>query len=866
MTSRVRLPVLVLLCTIAITGRAQRLPPGAIPEHYEIHLAPDFATDTFAGRVSILVRLTEPTRTITLNAAEIEFHETTITAGRATQPASVSLDQEKETATLTVAGALPSGPATIAIRYTGLLNDKLRGFYLSRANNRKYAITQLEATDARRAFPSFDEPALKATFALSATIDAGDTAISNGRVLSDTPGPVAGKHTLTFAPTKRMSTYLVAMLVGNWECIRGTSDGIPIRICGTPDRKGELAFALEATEFALRYFNRYFSIKYPFEKLDIIAVPDFAAGAMENTAAIVFRQQFLLVGSDGGSTEHRKQVSQYLAHEIAHQWFGDLVTMQWWDDIWLNEGFATWLERRPMEEWKPEWNGSLDEVRDTQDAMNLDAMRATRPIRTRVETREDINQVFDAIAYQKTAAAIRMVEGYVGPARYRAGINAYVKKFAYGNATGEGFWTTLAEVTRTPIDRVLKSYVTQSSMPLVSIDTSCAGGATKLSLSQRPISSAIPPSTTWEIPVCYKRPRNGKAGPAACTLLSGRATSVKLDGCSSWVFANVDGRGYYRSSYGTDGLRALGEAVRANQLTPIEQTSLLEDVWALVRLNEESIAAFLSLTEDLAGSSLSPAILSGTEHINFIADRLLDDRMRPAFERWVQRTLGPVLATLGWEPTAQENADRQRIRSAVLYTLGYAGRDAAVLAEARRRVDRYLADGAAIHPSLASTLLHLAAINGDAALYERYMAGMNGPGSQADQIRFRNSLAYFADPVLRKRTLEFATSADVRSQDAPDIIFTLMARPWAAASTWDDLKSNWAALQTSLGVFQGLPAVVGSTQNFCDPASRNDVERFLAEHAIRGTERTAEQALETIDRCIATKNEQSKNLAEFLRN
>ena len=262
----------------------------------------------------------------------------------------------------------PAGPATIAIRYTGQLNDKLRGFYLSRANNREYAITQLEATDARRAFPSFDEPAMKATFAVSATIDAGDTAISNGRVLSDTPGPGAGKHTLTFATTKRMSPYLVALAVGDWECIDGGADGIPVRVCGTPDRKDELGFALESAEFALRYFNRYFAIDYPFEKLDIVAVPDFSAGAMENTGAIVFREQFLLVGKDGGTTELRKQVAQYLAHEIAHQWFGDLVTMQWWDDIWLNEGFATWMERRPMEEWKPEWNGALDEVRDTQSA------------------------------------------------------------------------------------------------------------------------------------------------------------------------------------------------------------------------------------------------------------------------------------------------------------------------------------------------------------------------------------------------------------------------------------------------------------------------------------------------------------------
>jgi aminopeptidase N len=460
MKTRAVSAALVLVCAATFVAPAERLPPGAVPEHYDIHFAPDFATDTFAGRVAISVRLTEPARSVTLNAAELELHDATISAGGATQTAGVSLDPDKETATLRVDRTLPSGTATIDVRYTGTLNEKLRGLYLSRSNNRKYAISQLEPTDARRAFPSFDEPAMKATFAVSATIDAHDTAISNGRLLTDTPGPGAGKHTLKFASTRRMSAYLVALVVGDWQCLSGSTDGIPVRVCGTPDRKEELGFALESAQFALRYFNRYFTIKYPFEKLDIIAVPDFAAGAMENTGAIVFRDQFLLVGKDGGSAEHHKQVSQYLAHEIAHQWFGDLVTMQWWDDIWLNEGFATWVERRPMDEWKPEWNARFDEVRDTQSAMNLDALSATRPIRARVETPDEISQVFDAIAYQKTAAVIRMVEGYVGAGSFRDGINAYLKKFAYANATGEGFWTTIASVTRRPVDRILSSFIT----------------------------------------------------------------------------------------------------------------------------------------------------------------------------------------------------------------------------------------------------------------------------------------------------------------------------------------------------------------------------------------------------------------------
>ncbi|MSO55508.1 MAG: M1 family peptidase [Acidobacteria bacterium] len=856
---------LAMLCVVAVGVPAQRLTRAAIPEHYEIHLAPDFSTDTFAGRVSIAVRLGEPTRAIRLNAAEIEFHEVTVTAGAATRAAGVVLDAGGEIATLTVEQPLPAGRATISIRYTGALNDQLRGFYLSRANNRKYAISQLEATDARRAFPSFDEPAMKATFALSTTIDARDTAISNGRIISDTPGPGAGKHTLRFSTTKRMSPYLVALAVGDWECIAGGADGIPVRICGTPRAKGDLGFALEAAEIALRYFNRYFSTKYPFEKLDIIAVPDFSAGAMENTAAIFFREEYLRVGKDGGTPDLKKQVSLYLGHEIAHQWFGDLVTMQWWDDIWLNEGFATWMERRPMEEWKPEWQPRLEEVRDTQAAMSLDTLQATRPIRTRVETPAEIMQVFDAIAYQKTAAVIRMVEGYVGKARYRDGMNAYVKKFAYGSATGGGLWNTLAAVTHKPIDRIFASYVTQGSMPLVNVEANCLGNVTELKLSQKPISTAVPASTTWDIPVCYKRARNGQIGPEVCSVLSGPATGVRLDGCTEWVFANVEGRGYYRTAYGTNGLRALGQPLRSGQLTAVEQASLLEDVWALVRLDEERIGDYMSLAGEFMKGRPGAAVLAVLDRINLLSDRFVDAARRPAFERWVRESAGPYAARLGWTPTANEAEEARRIRASLLFTLGYAGRDPDVLREARRRVDLHLG-APSLDPSLVNTSLRLAAIGGDAALYDRYVSRLTGSGPRNGQPAYRAALAYFTDPALTSRTLALATSSEVRTQDAPYILGDLMARPWATAVTWDHVKRNWSAIEKSVDPFQGLPALVRSLQNFCDPASKIDVERFFEAHPVQGTERPLLQALETIDRCVATKNQQAQSLREFLGN
>ena len=287
-------------------------------------------------------------------------------------------------------------------------------------------------------------------------------------------------------------------------------------------------------------------------------------------------------------------------------------------------------------------------------------------------------------------------------------------------------------------------------------------------------------------------------------------------------------------------------------------------MWTLVRLNEEKIAAFLSLSSDLASAGPSAATVTATDRMNFVADRLIDDAGRPALERWIRQTLRPTLANLGWEPGAAESAERQRIRSDVLYTLGYAGRDPEVLVEARRRANRYLA-GEGIHPSLSATILRLAAIQGDAALYDQYMARL-AAGNPADQARFRSALAYFLDPALRKRTLDYATSGAVRSQDAPSIISGMMARPWAAHSTWDHVKSNWTALERSLGMFQGLPSIVSSTQNLCDAAARSDVERFFNEHPTPGTERSARRAFETIDRCIATRNGQLQNLTEFLGN
>src|SRR5580698_1206160 len=596
---------------------AQRLPENVVPDSYDLKFEPDLASATFSGDETIHVHLQKGATAIVLNSAEIEFKEVWIGSADFKQAASATKDDKNETATFTVPTAVPAGPVDIHIKFTGILNDKLRGFYLSQTARRRYAVTQFEATDARRAFPSFDEPAYKAVFRVPLVVDKNDTAISNGKIISDTPGPGNGKHTLQFSDSPKMSSYLVAMMVGDFACIQGAADSIPIRVCAVPEKKDLLSYALLSAENILKYYDSYFQIKYPYQKLDIIAFPDFSAGAMENVAAITYRETLLTINDKNASVDAHQAVVGVLAHEMAHMWFGDLVTMKWWDDIWLNEGFATWMSFKPIKAWKPEWHEERGEIRETGASLSTDSIATVRAIRAKVETPAEIETLFDDIAYGKAASVLRMVEAYVGPDVFQKGANAYLEKHAYGNATAEDFWIQMAATSEKPVDRIMATFTEQSGAPLITMKSACSesssgGGGflkkkknkstTQVTLSQERYfadSTKLGSGSQelWQIPVSL-RPDGAK--DVTYVLLAQRQQTFELPGCSPWVYANAGGRGYYRSDYDPPVLAKMSAELETS-FSPEERIHFLGDEWAMVRVGRMNIGDYLDTLEKIKG-------------------------------------------------------------------------------------------------------------------------------------------------------------------------------------------------------------------------------------------------------------------------
>jgi len=850
------------LFAVCIAG-AQRLPEVAVPENYRLTFTPNLEKATFEGDETISLRLLKPTSEITLNAVDIDFHEVTITSGGTTQKATVTPEKEKEMVVLSVEKPLAAGAATIHVIYSGILNSEMRGLYIGKDDQgRKYAATQFESTDARRAFPSFDEPDYKATFDITAVADNGLVAISNSKVLSDSHGP-NGRHTVRFATTPKMSPYLAALVVGNFEYIEGEADGIPIRVYSTPGKKEMGKFALETAEHVLSYYDKYFSIKYPYGKLDLIGIPDFSAGAMENTGCITFREVILLIDEKQGSVELKKEIASVIAHEMAHQWFGDLVTMKWWDDIWLNEGFATWMSSKPIQAWKPEWNFNLDDVSDTDRTLNTDSLANTRPIHQAAETPGQIQELFDGIAYGKAASVLRMLEAYLGEQTFRAGVNAYIEKHQYANATADDFWGAQAKTSKKPVDQIMPTFVKQAGVPIIDVKSQCSGNSTTVTMDQHRYyydreKFQAANDELWQVPLCMK----SSTGAKQCELLTKKQESSTLPGCSTWVLANAGATGYYRVGYQPEDVKALASSAES-KLSPAERIALLSDIWASVRVGREPVGDYLAFVHGLATDRNRAVLEDVLGNLNYIGRYLVTDTDRNSYRMWLREYLTPILKDVGDEAKVGESDEQKTLRSLVFRALGYDARDPKVLADARKIADNALANPASVDREFATAAFGLTALDSDQTFYDKLMAALKNPKSPEEYYIALFTLASFDDPKLLQRTLDYAVSPDVRSQDALLLIARVMNNPAGEKLAWDFVRQHWSAIEKSGGPFASAE-IINATDSFCDASMRDEVAAFYSDHKIEAAERTYRQSIERINNCVDLKSQQETQLASWL--
>ncbi|MES2219979.1 MAG: M1 family metallopeptidase [Acidobacteriota bacterium] len=836
--------------------RAQRLSTDVIPQHYSLTLEPDLKAATFTGKEEIDVTLDKASNSITLNAVQLKFQKATITADGTTQTANVTENKPDEQATLHVDKEIPAGAATIKIEYTGILNDQLRGFYLSKAAHRNYAVTQFEPTDARRAFPSFDEPAMKATFSTTLIVDKGDTGISNTNMVSDDPGPAADKHTIHFATTPKMSTYLVAFLVGDFKCLSGESDGVPIRACATPDKVQMGAYALQGAEFFLHYYDTYFGIKYPMPKLDMIGIPDFEAGAMENFGAITYRESVFLIDEKTASTNAKKTVANDVAHEMAHQWFGDMVTMKWWNNIWLNEGFATWMESKAVSAWKPEWNLSQDEALDLDGVLNYDAGKITRAIRAKANTPGEINEMFDGITYQKGAAVLAMTENYESPEVFRQGVHKYLEAHMYANATAEDFWNAQTAASGKPIDKVMNSFITEPGVPLLTF-SSPKGGSTEVS-QQRffldPETHADNPQT-WTVPVCFRT-----GGDPKCELLTEAQQKLSAPN-SDFFFANANDKGYYRTLYDPADYNKI-LSVAETSLSPAVRIGFAGNEWALMRSGRSGIGNYLDLAAVLRNDSNADVIENLAGAIGATDERIATPQDRVKLAAWVRQQFRPAYDRVK-EISPSDSVEKKQLRATLFGVLGEIGRDPQIVAQAKDLTNKYIADQTSVEPSLVRPAVSIATENGDSHLFDQLQQLSKTSNNPDVKQTALVALANFHNAALVQRALDYATSGQVRNQDAVFLFIVALRSRDTRQIAWDYIQKNWdkvhAQLTTAMGGY-----LVESTGSFCSADRAQQVQTFFASHPVAAAQEAIKRATNSIHDCSVLRSTQQSKLTEWL--
>ena len=849
-----------------------RLPRAVVPRRYDIRLEPDLTTLTFAGVETIAVSIAEPVTEIVLNAVELAVDEAVVTDGRGReQRATVSLDEGAERCRMAFAQPLATGEGRLRIVFRGTLNDKLRGFYRSvykdpSGVSRPMAATQFEATDARRAFPCWDEPAFKAVFSVTLAIDPALTAVSNTRILGETRE--GARKVVRFADSITMSTYLVAFVVGELEATDPVLVGpTPVKIWCVPGKRRLAAFGHEIAVDSLRFFEQYYGVPYPGDKLDLLAIPDFAAGAMENLGAITFRETALLVDETAASHAELQRVADVVAHENAHMWFGDLVTMSWWNGIWLNEAFATFMEMLAVDAWKPEWQRWVAFGVSRAAASAVDGLHSTRPIEFPVRAPREADAMFDVLTYEKGASVLRMLEQYLGPDVFRQGVRDYLGAHRFGNADTGDLWAALGRASGQPIPAVMDGWIFAPGYPLVS--AGIEGGELVLRQQRftylpKPLEwygaapAAAAPPARWQVPIQLRVSAGGRE-TVERVLLTEAETRRPLPAGADRVVVNEGGHGFYRVRY-DDALRARLLA-RLPSLAAIERFNLVNDAWAVTVAGLMPLPDYLDLTarfRDERDKNVWSVLIGSLHTLN----RLITAADRPKLEALVRDRAAPALAALGWTPREGDDELARQLRGDLIRALGTLGNDRDVQA---RAAELYAAHtrGSAVDPNVLPALIAVLAHAGDAARYETFVQAFRTAATPQEEQRYLYALTVFQQPALVEATLARTINGEIRTQDAPFVARSMLMLVHAREAAWAFVKKQWDTMDR-LYPKHGLRRMAEGVIGLATPALEADVHRFFQERRIELGGKTLEQYLEQLRVAVALREREGAALARVL--
>lgn len=830
----------------------ERLPTDVVPVNYKVELRPDLKAFTFQGKLDITAKVVKVTKKVLLNCAEIEISTAQVAGG---ETATVTYDKDAETVCLEFGSELAVGEVTLSLCYTGCLNDQMRGFYRSKytvdGEERYAAVTQFEAADARRALPCWDEPAHKATFDVVLIVPKDRVALSNMNETSceDVEG---GLKRVTFARTPIMSSYLLAFVVGEFDYVEEKdANGVLVRVY-TPVGKANLGqFGLDIAVKTLPFYTDYFGVAYPLPKMDLIAIPDFAAGAMENWGLVTYRERLLLVDPDNSPAASKQLVALVVGHELAHQWFGNLVTMEWWTHLWLNEGFATWIEYLCVDHTHPEydiWTNFLS--REYASAMSLDALANSHPIEVPVGAPSEVEEIFDTISYSKGSCIIRMLHDWIGTESFRQGLCSYLKKFSYKNASTEDLWFHLGEASGSPVADVMSTWTKQMGYPVLSVEGKQDGDKRVLTISQKKFCADGNiggfESMLWRVPVTIATSKN----PAALKfVLDTSSTTVTVEGVGpdDWILLNPGRQGFYRVSYSTDLFSPLLPALRDGTLAPQDRLGLLNDAFALARAGVGSTVDVLRLFPSYVNET-SYTVWENLVGNLSILDRLLSyTDCYQDFKKFAAKLFAPTAVRLGWDSKDTDTALDAMLRSLVIGQLGHYG-DTDTIQEAQKRFGEHCSGGASLPADLKAAVFATCLANGDGSTFDQLIKLHDASDSNEERVRIYRCLGQGKTEELISRCLEFSFSDKVRPNDSWTLMFSASkAGPQARDLLWQFTRDKWEALkQRYQGQFLLSRIIDIATGGFVSEEKAVEIEQFFKENPWPMADRTVKQNCEAI--------------------